>query len=36
MLPLSHAKDLSALRYTSMMGLMIIAFVQLDTIDRLS
>jgi len=27
MLPLSHAKDLSALRYTSMMGLLIIAFV---------
>eukprot|EP00438_Fugacium_kawagutii_P029505 Skav222731 [mRNA] locus=scaffold2390:264087:268988:+ [translate_table: standard] len=27
MLPLSHAKDLSALRYTSMMGLAIIAFV---------
>lgn len=29
MLPLSHAKDLSALRYTSMMGLLIIAFVHL-------
>ena len=29
MLPLSHAKDLSALKFTSMMGLVIIALVRL-------
>ncbi|CAK9026190.1 Putative sodium-coupled neutral amino acid transporter 7 (Solute carrier family 38 member 7) [Durusdinium trenchii] len=35
MLPLSHAKDLSALRYTSMLGLVIVAFVCLGSLAEL-